>query len=164
MTTTIMHRYRIGNGPWQQLDRASLTALHTTLPLKVQIAKAMPSRPRSYDRDCGLLMALSLYCWGGLGKNLKGKGWATREYAEDYDFHFYINLLRAVDRFDPNKGNWASQVGWCAKAALRDLARQINKVKAVDEQLKVLLQEVNTDQDDSWETTEEPSENEVQYV
>lgn len=159
----IMHRYKFTGGPWMEIDRDTLTMLHTELPIKVQLAMKMPQRPRSYDRDCGLLVALSLYCWGGIGKNLKGKHWATREYQEDYDFHFIVNLLRAVQRFDPKKGNWACQVGWCAKAALRDLARQINKEKVVDEQLQVLLQEHN-DQAFPWEeNTDTSSDNEVEY-
>ena len=156
----IMHRYKLMGGNWQSITRDELNVLHRELPVKVGLAMQMPDRPRCYDRDCGLLVALSFHCWGGYGKSFKGKGW-TREYIEDYEFLFLKHLLRSVPRFDPSKGNWASQVGWAVKSALRDLARQIWREKEVLRELEALLNE--PDQAESWELTE-PSENEVEYV
>lgn len=126
---TTYYYYNFATRKQESIPREQLFELGKTLPIKVKNSLRridlfkVPMTPEE-SRDAAFLCSLSIYCWKG-GPNMNMPGISM----EDYTNEFYIEMVRAMKTWDPEKGPWGAYVRFVRKATIRQVFKRWESIK-----------------------------------
>ena len=129
MDGTTYYFYNFATKQRESIPREKLYELGKTLPIKVKktLRKVdlfkVPMTPQEQN-DAMYLCSLSLYCWKG-GPNMNMPGISM----EDYTNEFYIEMVRAMKNWDPEKGPWGNYVKFVRLSTIRQVFKRWETVK-----------------------------------
>lgn len=119
----------------ETIELDELQRISQTLPVRVKAALKrielfkVPLTPQE-QREALLLCSLSIYCWKGSPRcDLPGVS------MEDYSNEFYIEMVKALRTWDPERGYWASYVKFVRSHAIRASRRRWEGAKRNNEVL-----------------------------
>lgn len=113
----------------ESLPREQLFELGKTLPIKVKQALRkvdlfkVPMTEQE-KADATLLCSLSIYCWKGApNRSMPGIS------MEDYTNEFYIEMVRAMKTWNPEKGPWGAYVKFVRLSTIRQVFKRWETIK-----------------------------------
>lgn len=117
--------YNIQNRREEHLTREQLFELGRTLPERVKkvlhrIDLFKVPMTEDEQRDAMLLCSISISCWRG-GPNMSIKGVSMEDYTND----FYIQMVKLLNSWNPEKGPWPSYVKWVRLKTLAEVFKRL---------------------------------------
>lgn len=121
--------YSMATRKRESIPREQLFELGKTLPVKVKqtfrkidLFKVPMTPQEQYDAQ--LLCSLSIYCWKGApNRSMPGIS------MEDYTNEFYIEMVRAMKNWDPEKGPWGAYVKFVRLSTIRQVFKRWETIK-----------------------------------
>jgi len=113
----------------KSIPKEELFEIGKTLPVKVKqtVRKIdlfkVPMTPQE-QQEATLLCCLSIYCWKG-GPNMNMPGISM----EDYTNEFYIEMVRAMKNWNPEKGPWGNYVRFVRLSTVRQVFKRWESIK-----------------------------------
>jgi len=111
------------------ISRDDLWELAKTLPVAVKktllkIDKFKVPMTQQEQHDVLLLCSVSIYCFKG-GPNMDIRGVSMEDYAND----FYIEMVKLLKKWEPERGPWANYVKYVRLHTLRTTFRRWEHIK-----------------------------------
>jgi hypothetical protein len=113
----------------ETISRADLEELNRTLPVKVKETMRkielfkVPMTPQE-QLDALTLCSVSIYCFKG-GPNMDMPGISMEDYSND----FYIEMVKTLKTWDPNKGPWAFYVRYVRLHTIRAAMKRWESIR-----------------------------------
>lgn len=129
MDGSTYYYYNFATRERESIPRETLFELGKTLPVKVKQTLRKVSlfnvpMTDEEQKDAMMLCSLSIYCWKG-GPNMNMPGISM----EDYTNEFYIEMVRAMKSWDPEKGPWGAYVRFVRKSTVRQVFKRWESIK-----------------------------------